>query len=156
MYSFTKRKKTVDLSPYIRQLCDLTTPNLVTNIEGRSENRYNRTIPTLIVPWEDGRPLADEAVIGLTGDMSDRGLSLVLQQPFRADAVAVGYWISSDAMDEPWYFLGEIRRNQAIGGGFWKIGIELAEFANSEHVKALATLERWAETLRPPADTVVV
>jgi len=152
MFSFAKRKKTVDLNPYIRRLCDLTTPNLTTAIEGRSENRYNRRIPTLISPWQDDRPLVDECVIGLTTDMADRGVCLVLNQPFHADAVVVGYWISRDAMCEPWFFVGDIRRNQAIGGGFWAVGIELAEFANPNYVETLAVLKPLTAKLRSPAD----
>ena len=154
MFSFTKRKKTVDLNPYIRRLCDLTTPNLATEIEGRSENRYNRCIPTLVSPWQNDRPLVDECAIGLTSDMADRGVSLVLNQPFRADTVVVGYWIACDAMCEPWFFIGDIRRNQAIGGGFWAVGIELAEFANSDHVESLAELKPLAAKLRSPVDAV--
>ena len=154
MFSFTKRKKTVDVQPYIRRLCDLTTPNLTAKIEGRSENRYNRSIPTLLGPWQDDCPSGDECIICLTSDMSDRGVSLILSQPFRADAVVVGYWVASDEISEPWFFLGNIRRNQAIGGGFWKLGIELAEFANLDSIDALAVLKPLAERLRAPADLV--
>ena len=152
MFSFGERKKTVDIQPYIRRLCDLTTPNLATTFEGRSENRYNRTIPTLLSPWKDDRPLGDECIIGLTSDVADRGVRLVLNQPFRADAVVVGYWISSDAMSEPYFFLGNIRRNQAIGGGFWAVGIELTEFANTNYNETLAVLEPLAAKLLSPVE----
>jgi len=156
MFSFSKRKKTVDLNPYIRRLCDLTTPNLATTSEGRSENRYNRCIPTLLSPWQDDRPLVDECTIGLTSDMADCGVGLVLNQPFRAEAAVVGYWIPCDTMCEPWFFLGNIRRNQAIGGGFWAVGIELTEFANPNHVETLSVLKPLSAKLRLPADTATV
>ena len=35
MFTFAKHKKTVDLYPYIRRICDLTTPNLATKNAGR-------------------------------------------------------------------------------------------------------------------------
>ncbi len=154
MFSFAEHKKSVDLQPYIRHLCDITTPNLaiVTAFDGRSENRYNRTIPTLLSPWQDDRPLVDECIIGLTSDMADRGVRLVLNQPFPADTVIVGYWISSDTMPEPWFFLGNIRRNQAIGGEFWAVGIELTEFANTNYNETLAVLKPLAAKLLAPVE----
>lgn len=150
MFSFANRKKTVDLCPYIRQICDLTTPNMATMFAGRSENRCNRTIPTLLCPWEDDRPLVDECAICLTSDLADRGIRLVLSQPFRAESVAVGYWIDSDQMTNPWFFLGEVRRNQPIGGGFWAVGIELTEFANDNHGEAFVELREPAGKLLAP------
>ncbi len=155
MFSFTKRKKTVDVNTHMRRLCDLTTPNLTAKTEGRCENRYNRSIPTLIGPWQDDHPSVDECIIGLTSDISDRGVSLILSQPFRADAVVVGYWITSDEICEPWFFLGNIRRNQAIGGGFWTVGIELVEFANPNYTDPLAALNPLASQLCAP-DPVTV
>ncbi len=151
MFSFSKRKKVVDLCPRIRRLCDLTSPNLSTTLSGRSENRYNRAIPTLLGPWQEDHPVVDESTIGLTSDIADRGVCLVLNQPFLAESVVVGYWISSDAMSEPWYFLGNICRNQPMGGGFWAVGIELTEFANTNHAKELVALKPLAAKLSAPA-----
>ena len=152
MFSFAKRKKTVDFQNYIRRLCDLTTPNLPTTFHGRSENRYNRTIPTLLSPWQEDRPLGDECIIGLTSDAADRGVAVVLNQPFHADAVVVGYWISPDAMSEPYFFLGNIHRNQPIGGGFWAVGIEITEFANTNYNETLAVLKPLAAKLLSPVE----
>lgn len=153
MFSFSKRKKVVDLCPRIRRLCDLTSPNLSTTLSGRSENRYNRAIPTLLGPWQEDHPVVDESTIGLTSDIADRGVCLVLNQPFLAESVVVGYWVSLEAMSEPWYFLGNICRNQPVGGGFWAVGIELAEFANANHVEELAALTPLAAKLLAPADS---
>lgn len=150
MFSFANHKKTVDLCPYVRQICDLTTPNLASMFAGRSEDRCNRAIPTLLCPWENDRPSTDECAICLTSDLADRGVRLVLAQPFRAERVAVGYWIGSDQMREPWYFLGDVRRNQPIGGGFWAVGIELTEFANADHAEAFGGLREAAAKLLPP------
>lgn len=150
MFSFTNHKKTVSLYPYIRRICDLTTPNVATTFAGRSEDRFNRTIPTLLCPWEHERPLVDESCICITSDLANRGIRLVLNQPFRAESVVLGYWMDSDEMREPWFFLGEIRRNQPIGGGFWAVGIELTEFANTDHKETLANLRGAAANLLPP------
>lgn len=153
MFSFASRKKVTDLHPYVRRLCDLTAPNLATLLgEGgeRTENRYNRTIPTLLAPWLHERATREKCMVGLTSDVADRGIGLVLSQPIRADSVVVGYWISREVMPRPWFFLGNLRRNQPIGGGFWKVGIELTEFANADHAENLAVLEPVAAKLLPP------
>jgi hypothetical protein len=150
MYSFAQHKKTVDLHPFIRRISDLTTPNLAAASSGRSEDRFNRTIPTLLAPWENGRPSVDEISICLTTDVADRGVGLILSQPFRAKQVVVGYWISEDEMSEPWFFLADIRRNQAIGGRFWVLGVELIEFANIDQKDALAAMKVAAADLLPP------
>ncbi len=150
MFSFAKNKKTVDIYPYVRRICDLTTPNLATVTAGRSEDRFNRTIPTLICPWENGYPANHESSVCLTSDLADRGVCLVLNQPFRAEHVVLGYWIAGGEIRDPWFFLGQVRRNRAIGGGFWSVGVELTEFANSNHQRALAPLHEAAASLLPP------
>ena len=151
MYSFAQHKKTVDLQPYIRRISDLTTPNLSKVSSGRSEARLNRAIPTLLSPWENGRPMVDEISICLTTDVADRGVGLVLSQPFRAKQVVVGYWVSEDEMSEPWFFLADVCRNQPMGGRFWVLGVELIEFAKIESKEALAAMKVVAADLLPPA-----
>lgn len=152
MFSFSRNKAVVDLYPYIRRICDLTTPNLITTAEERSEDRFNRTIPTLVCPWSGKQPLVDQCAVSLTSDLADRGIRLVHSQPITSQQVVVGYWIESDEMPEPWYFLGNVRRVQAMGGGFWAIGIELNEFANKKHRAALECLQDAAENLLPPVE----
>ncbi len=154
MFSFSKQKKVVDLCPYISKLCNFTTPNLPTVDGTRSENRYNRTIPTLIGPWENGRPVMEECGIALTSDLSDRGIGIVLSQPFHGENVIVGYWACLELTPEPWYFLGRVRRHAAIGGGFWTLGVELTEFANRTHSEEVAKLKPKAQRLLPHADLV--
>jgi hypothetical protein len=84
--------------------------------------------------------------------LANRGVGLVLAQPFRADRVVLGYWVRSDEMREPWFFLGDVRRNQPIGGGFWAVGIELKEFANTDYQAVLADLKAAAGKLLPPVE----
>jgi hypothetical protein len=156
MYSFTKRKKIVDVSPHVQRICNITTPNFAPIPMGRSDNRYNRAIPTLLGPWQDDHPLVEECIVGLTTNLSDRGVGLVLYQPFLADEVVVGYWVSSELMHNPLFFLGNVRRNQPIGGGFWLVGIEFTEYANAEHAETLAALFPLAATLLSPAEKATV
>jgi hypothetical protein len=144
------QKPVTDLYPFIRRICDLTTPNLTTkSISGRSENRYNRTIPTLITPWHRNKPAVERSAICITCDLADRGVGLVLCQPCKLKEVVLGYWLRTDRMPEPWFFLGEVKRNQDIGGGFWTMGVELVEFANSERKRQIRPLRDIAGRLLP-------
>lgn len=148
MFSFGANKKTVDLYPYIRRICDLTTPNLSTG--ERAENRLNRAIPTLICPWEKNQVLLEECSICLTSDLADGGVGLMMTEPFHAPQAVVGYWIANSEMSEPWYFVGDLRHVQPVGGGFWSVGIALSEYANKRHQRALAPLQHAALQLLPP------
>jgi hypothetical protein len=151
MFSFSSRKPSIDLCPYVRRICDLTTPNLpnVASV-ARSENRSNRAIPTLICPWENSKPVVDECSTCLTTDLSDRGARLVLPQPVHVEQVLLGYWIDEADMPDPWFFLGEVRRCQAAGGGFWNLGVELIELANNQYRDDLSPLREHAARLLPP------
>ncbi|MFH1922301.1 MAG: hypothetical protein ABIP48_20760 [Planctomycetota bacterium] len=139
MFSFDTRKRLVEVRDFVRRLVDVTSPNLPP-IEGdaRSENRSNRALPVLLTPWEGGQPVIDESTYAFTKDFSDRGLSLVLSQPFRAVEVIVTLWI-----DTPRFALGEVRQNAPVGGGFWQLGVELTaliDSAESPQVEALVPL----------------
>lgn len=148
MFSFASRKKTVDLSPYVRRICDLTTPNMTSSPElVRVENRYNRAIPTLIVPCVGGQPLLDNYVIGITKDIADHGIGLILTEPFNAEQVLLGFWIDRQKMSEPWFFYATARRCAAVGGGYWTLGVELDEFANLNLGRSAESLVSLAEEL---------
>ena len=152
MFSFAKRKIAVDLCPYIRRICDLTTPNLPTaGSVTRSENRLNRSIPTLICPWVKSQPIVEESFTCLTSDLSDHGACLILSQPIQLEQIVLGFWVESADMREPWFFLAEARRCQPTGGGFWNLGVELLEFANDPYSEELSPLQGLAADLRPPA-----
>ena len=145
------RKKANDLSPYMRRLCDLTVPNLCNSIEqGRTENRYNRSLPVLLCAWKNGRPPAAQALFAITKDLSDRGLSVITQMPLEGEFI-VAFALPETEASEPWYFLGEACRSRAIGGGFWTTGIELSQFVTGTHRRDLAVLQPLAIQLR--ADT---
>ena len=60
------RKKTVDLKPYIRRLCDVTTPNLPVLDNSREEDRFNRSLPVIICPWADDKPVIDQLTVAIT------------------------------------------------------------------------------------------
>jgi len=156
MFSFQSTKKSINLQGYIRRICNGTTPNNThasENEDGRSENRYNRTIPVLLCPWEVTEPRLEKLTTALTKDLCDRGVGLTLPHPFAADEIALGFNLGEPVMQEPWFFRAKLHRNTPLGGGFWLIGAELTEFLNDNYRYELEPLLKAAEKLRPPGQT---
>ena len=143
------RKKTVDLTPYIRRLCDVTTPNLSVADNNRSEDRFNRSLPVIICPWVDDAPVIEQLTVAITRDLSDQGVGLIRNEPLTAEEVVVGFWLEGDNMDEPWYFRASVQSSQRIGGGYWLVGVLLEEFMNKNHRPRLEPLDICADFLRP-------
>ena len=145
MFSFDTRKRLNQVRTFVRHVVDVTSPNLPPlEGESRSENRSNRVLPALLAPWEDGGPSVDEISYALTEDLCDRGLSLVLHQPFKAVQVVVGLWLES-----PRFALGDVRQNVPLGGGFWQLGVELVDLLDPAEYPDLQSLVPLAAYLRP-------
>lgn len=148
MFVFEQRKKLIDLTPHVRRICDLTAPNsTASGALLRAENRYNRILPAVLCPWENRQPDVERCRVVLTKDLCDRGVGLVLNHPMELTEVLVGFWPNARDFAEPSYFIGRAVRNAPLGGGFWCIGVELTEYANSEHRAKLQPLQVVAKKL---------
>lgn len=145
MFSFTKRKKQVDVHQLLRRAMNATSPNRPpTQGDARWEDRSNRTIPVLLVPYTEGHPCAAEHTIALTKDLSSQGVAIVLPQPFRAEQVVIGFWLDA----RPEFVLGRIRQNVPLGGGYWQLGVELTERMGPTPCEATESLVPLAARLR--------
>ena len=150
MFNFTKRKNAVDIRRLVRRIRDLTMPNSpFGGNQTRRQERANRAIPTLICPWDNGEPVTERIHFGLTRDVSDHGVGLVTTEPLEVNQVVIAYWPDGDDPGQPWFFLGEARRLESIGGGFWTLGVEFVEFINQSHSSQLRELMPCARELRP-------
>jgi len=152
MFTFTRDKKLVELQGYMRRVADLTCPNLPPSSGNyRLLDRYNRSLPVLIVPYADAMMNVDEASFAVTKDMCDHGLSLISCQPHLSPEVIVGIRLSGSPSDnepeEPFFVLGRVRQCSELGGGYWQVGIELTEVMKSGTVSS--ALARLAQKLLP-------
>jgi len=156
VFSFNRRKQSLEFQRLLGRLRDATLPNHLSQGEPqRRDDRFNRAIPTLLCPWEHDAPVVAEATFGLTRDIADHGVGLVMHQPLRVAHVVLGYWTDTDDASQPWFFVGESRRNVAIGGGFWTLGIELLEYANGRYAAQLQELLPMARKLLPAVEVPV-
>jgi hypothetical protein len=155
MFSFDRSKRKNDVEKLLRRVSDLTVPNQSPwDGDFRAEHRLNRSLPVLLVPWENGAARTDECATAVTKDISGQGLSLILRQPFRGQEVVIGFWLATlheSAPDsDPEFLLGEVRQNVEIGGGFWQIGVLLTERLAPSH-KEIRRLAPIAARLVPPS-----
>ena len=157
MFSFNDRKKLLKVKGYLARICDCTSPNLAApgGDEERAENRHNRCIPTLICPWENDKPCVRESTMVLTKDLTEIGIGIVAHQPIRAEQVLVGLWSDERVAKQPWFFIGDVRRNTPLGGGFWVLGVALTEFANDNYRDVLHDVMPLARRLRTPTANCV-
>jgi hypothetical protein len=91
----------------------------------------------------------EEAAFAISRDIGDTSVGLLMQQPYNAKDVVVAFRPAEAETDEPWFFLGTCRRNKAIGGGFWVLGVELREFLNDTHSIKIDGLLPFTEQLIP-------
>lgn len=146
MLWFQNRDKHFAVHRVIRRLINASTPNTIPlRGESRWELRSNRTMPVLLVPYDNGRLETGEQAYALTKNLSSQGLALVLHQPLRADRVVVAFW----AGDEPHFFAGEVRQSVPLGGGFWQIGVETSELLTLDNLPDLKRLVPFAARLDP-------
>lgn len=146
MLWFQSRDKHMEVNRVIRRLINNSTPNRIPlRGESRWELRSNRTIPVLLVPYDDNEISAGEVVYALTKNLSSQGLALVLHQPLRAEQVVVGIWSHAQAH----FVSGKVRQSHALGGGFWQIGVETTELLCMGQLPELIRLLPWAARLDP-------
>jgi hypothetical protein len=145
MWGLRKRPRLDEVRRILWRVIDLSTPHLLSLASGggsRSSHRYNRTLPVLFVPCPHRLPDIEGAMSGITKDISDAGMSLILPGRCAARHAVVGMWYASREVppenSEPVFLSGLVRRSTNIGGGFWQAGIELTDvFDDDIHVQRL-------------------
>jgi hypothetical protein len=141
---FQSRDKHLEVHRVIRRLINASTPNRIPlRGESRWELRSNRTMPVLLVPYDDNELSVGELAYALTKNLSGQGLALVLHQPLRAEQVVIGIWSGGEAH----FVSAAVRQSIALGGGFWQIGVEAVEMLSTARSPELTRLLPWAARL---------
>ncbi len=132
MFSFRKRKKYVDASPFLRRIIDRTTATGALLNDCREQNRYSRTLPVVLAPWRDGAPDMNNVAFGITKDISDSGMSLVTTLDFHSDIV-FAFLLDTAITDRILCFRGEPKRSLKVVQGISEYGLYVAEMLNEHH-----------------------
>lgn len=134
--AFEQRRRQQEVWKCIRRVVDTTTDRgTAPESESRAEHRHHRCLPALLLPWRDERPTMEKPVYAITKDFSDNGVSLLSPRRFAAPQVICCLWV-----DGPVFLLGEIRRVDAFGGGFWDVGVQLLEVINANDMEPIMPL----------------
>lgn len=158
MFSFfSARKRHVDIAPYLRRICDCTTPNSGrTEQLDRVEDRYNRTLPALVWAWQDDHVVAQQCVTAITKDVTDHGMGLILNAPLACQDLVICLLSDTTGEVQPWFFLGHVVRSEDIGAGYWLLGIEITQMLNKERPESVEFLYPQVERLLPSVACPVV
>ncbi len=145
MFVQSNKERERQAQALLSQIARMTNPELVpVQQEHRQDVRRSRVFPVLLTPWEDGVAAIADSVYALTKDVSDHGLALVLQAPYRIQMAVVGLVMPSpDALDAdaaPQFVLGAARQNVPLGGGYWQLGLKLTELMSLDEHPSLKPL----------------
>jgi len=149
------RKQRRDMENYLRRVSDMTNPNSApVDSNRRVENRFSRIFPVLIAPWEGDAPVLTQCTYGLTKDLSDHGMAIVITRPLKKQEVVVGIWPTNELLtassSKPGFMLGEVRMEVEIGAAFYQLGVQLNEMVDETHPQ-FDKLRAQAKCLLPPS-----
>ncbi len=144
---FNQRKKKQEVWKCLRRILDRNSAEqLLLGKEDRKEKRIPFSLPVLLQPcMADEHPWC-EPIFAVSKDLSDDGVAVIACQPLEKSQVICVIW-----KDGPVFFSGDIRQCEQLGGGFWKIGLELSEIVSNTEFPLLHAL---SERLNPELEWV--
>jgi hypothetical protein len=153
MFSLRKKEpETDEVERRVARLINQSTPNIaVSYADPRAGNRYNRSLPVMLVPWVGANPSVDETFFAITKDLSGCGLSIAVDRVCDWPKYVVGIrYPEHDPADpncQPFFVEAHARSACELGGGFWQIGIEFQRLITKP--KITDPLESLAMKLLP-------
>lgn len=128
--SFFVRKKQIDASPKLRRIMDMTVPNRPVSNETRGDNRYNRSLPALVCPWDGRAPKVDEHTVGIVQDLSDRGMSVLFQNAPTYKQYLVTLFLSNEEGAEIFQFICDVRDARKFAANWVSVGFLVTSCAD--------------------------
>ena len=154
-FLFSQRASEIDVAGRLARLVNLTTPNMLLHgEERRSDTRANRSLPVLLAPWENDEPVVEETTVAITKDLGGTGVSVLLRQPLRMDALVLGFWMPDEPGNpvdgSPLFVRAHVVTNTPLGGGFWQCGLEVDEILLETDYPQLEKLAPRMQQMAPP------
>ena len=142
---FNQRTKKQEVWKCLRRILDRNAAEqLLLGKEDRKEKRIPFSLPVLLQPCSPDQDIWCEPIFAVTKDLSDDGVAVISRQPLDQSTVICVIWA-----DGPIFLSGDIRQCHHLGGGFWKIGMELSEIVSSLDFPLLRSL---SERLSPEVE----
>jgi hypothetical protein len=141
---FMRRKRQREVCLSMRRILDATCPEVSPpDANNRNHSRYHRTVPAVVIPACREGLAVDEALFGVTRDLSDVGACLLVLQELKASEAVCGFWVESAV-----FMYGKVVRTERFGAGLWLLGLHFLSALNTRDSEPLLPL---AKLLRPEA-----
>jgi hypothetical protein len=148
-FSSQRSRKAKEVGLLFRRLLNNTVPRVPLEAEElRQASRSPRSIPIFVAPWHQGTPVTGQVTFGTTKEISDHGLAIVLPiQPYYKELV-MGMLVER----EPRFLRGLVKHCSPMGGGYWQLGIQIAEILEPA-ANGLRELLPFADHLSPTMES---
>ena len=131
------RTKTIGVQNFILKVVNNNCPELhIANDDSRLASRVNLTLVVMIIPFEGGRPVADEAFTTVTKEFSNTGLAVVLDKPVGLDRVILGFRFEGEMT----FVHATAKHLSPMGGGYHHLGFEITDVAHAGDYPELQSL----------------
>jgi hypothetical protein len=130
-------RKNKALEGTIRKIAEVTNPT-GDQSKDRGESRIQRILPVLVTPVENGEVQFARSTFGLTKDLSEHGMAIVVSRHLVLGDAIIGLWptneLVSAASSTPVFFRGVLRSQNDMGAAFVRVGVQLdSVVAETEH-----------------------
>lgn len=128
--SIFSKRKSIDPGPMLRRLMDLTLPNRPVPNDKRIDLRFNRTLPVVVTPWCKGMPITEDSRLGISQDLSDRGLRIIFLCEPTCDQYLITFMLVEDGAPESFHFVTEVRNIKPFTVGAFSVGLFATDLAD--------------------------
>lgn len=145
MFGFGSKKEIQDAIPVMRRIVDLTIPNKPVADETRIDRRFNRTLPCVLTPLVKSKPELSDCLMGITQDVSDRGISIITMEELSFEEYAISVWPTE--LEEPAHLSSILANSRRFAHGFWSTGLAIYQLLNQTNlhdIKALTAISMQA------------
>jgi len=128
VFLLQNRKKILSVQNFVLKIINNNCPELKALIEGpRLDKRVNLSLVVLVVPLEDRKLQVDNAFYAVTRELSANGVGIILSQQRALDEVVLGFRLQSEMT----FVLATAKHLNAMGNGFYHLGLEMMEIVPS-------------------------
>jgi hypothetical protein len=119
---------------FVLKIINNNCPELKALIDGpRRDKRVNLSLVVLVVPLENGELQVDNAFYAVTREFSSNGVGIILSQQQALDEVILGFRLESEMT----FVHATAKHLNAMGNGFYHLGLEMTEIAPISKYPAL-------------------
>ncbi len=135
--AFHQRQKKQELWKCVRRILDRNSIAELLPDDDRAVKRLPFCSPIMLQPCNEDQLAECEPILALTKDLCDDGVAIVVPQALEQSQVICVIWQSG-----PIFLLGDVRQCHYLGGGFWKVGVQLAEVVSGDEYPTLQALSK--------------